>query len=807
MSRESEEEEEEEDGEEYEDVEPEGSLSTDGRNSEISRGESVNWYYDNFGRQCKKERIAKVSNKKIDRNGRSIKYNLTFEKVEKFVSHETKEIIIPIQTSNKKPKDDTKDPTDVETNSQVSRSSSDDSKTYSQVYSEIYEESVARQKNADNICKLYVQNRLRMHYYTENWVNSLELSMDDRGTEASDYSDIKSQCVQQKEKEKPASNVPKSHNQPKRKVFQNQLNNSELVPDNQQKWKTDFISISLPNLQVEEMYSEEEFPTQPDQSESWISRIEPERLSSNESIKSYTDEYQVNKSQAEYFQKSDQISSKNHSKFCVENENNAEEVSSSRDEQSCIENEDNMVDEYKEIKVEESESWRRKNKWETDSKNIQKIHNSVSSSVQSELSSIDYCQFVDRIEKPNCAVKGRESWRSKISYRSESSFEKQIILDPGDFEDLTDESGVETSQKSLEHVSSGDIETTDKDDSVKSFKKIRYKNNESAVDCNSYKSETYSSNHDEDYKPLDNLQISKQSSYRKNRDVRIDETISSQASAYHKEDQRFRQRIISERESNKRYISNSIRTCLVTPRSKGSEHHEYETDSATNLNGDRLPIRSRRSRRSRITAPKTYRDHACSPIRIINKEQHREDDEVAAEVPQSACSSKFDLKNEFSQASISSVDKSIQYPSDDELGNDKTHKFASETDMEVLEIPPTPVTLWSDSKKNISSPNSSNNSYRSSIVSISSYEPSVRFFRRTHAEDDDELPALPIDRNDSDPISYREHVALLAERALRACTNYYDEPLETSNAKVQLRYDPEKHYAALQSQRQYDDIL
>lgn len=753
MSRESEEE--EEDGEEIE--EPEGS-------SEISRDENVNWYYDNFGRQCKKECISKVSNKKIDRNGKSIKYNLTFERVEKF---ETKEII-PIQTSHKKSKDDTKDHTDAETNSQVSGSSSDDSKTYSQVYSEIYEESVARQKNADNICKLFMQDRLRMNYYTKDWVDCLEISMDDWATEASDYSDKKSQCVQQKEKKQPDTKELKSrsHSQPKGKLVQNQLNNSELVPYNQQQFKTDFISISLPNLQIEEMYSEE------DQPESWRSGDEQEGLSSNESIKSYTDEYQDNKSQDQ-------------SKFNLDNENNnnAEEVSAS----SQDEHEDNMVEEYKEIKVDESESWKRKNKWETDSKNIQKIHNSISSSVQSEISSIccNYNQFVDRIENPNFAVKGRESWRSKTS-----SFEKPMILDPEDFEALTDESGVETSHKSLEHLSTGNMESTENDDSVKSFKTNRYRNTESTDDCNSYKSETYFSNHDEEYTSLDNLQISKQSSYGNSGDLRI---ISE-------EDQGFRQRIISERESNKRPICQSIRTCLVTPRSKGSEYHEYETDSTTYFDRDRLPIRTRRSRRSRTTTPKTYRDHACSPIRIINTEQHGENNEVAVEVPQSACSSKFDLKNEFSQASISSEDKFMQYPSDDELGDNKTHKFGSEREV--------PLTLWSDSKKNMSSPNSSNNSCRSSIFSISSYEPSVRFYRRTQPEDDDdEWPALPIDRNDSNPISYREHVALLAERALRACTNYYGEPLEISNARIQPRFDPEKHFAALQSQRQRNDML
>lgn len=788
----------EEDEEEVEYDELDGSYSSHTRNSEIScslrsTDESDEWVNDKFGRQFKKERGARVSHEKFQRNVRSLKYNLkTFEKDE--LPNQTNKII-PIITAYKKPKDDAKDRTDAETISQFSVTSSDDSKTYSQVYSEIYEESVTRQKNADNICKLYITNQFRMHYghdmpeeATKHWVNCIELSMDDWTTEVSDYSDNQPQGVQ-----------------PTVGKINKEMNKKETHFNNQQKSKTNAISVSVPNLLIEEMYIGEPTSTRPeynliDQPESW-KRTELERFSKD------TDDCQANKSKAENSLKTAKEWSRDQSKFHEGNNNKRYIPSFHRDEQYCTENDEKMVNRYKERR-QESESW--SDKFETHSKNSTKM--SVCSLAQSELSSIEDCQIINGIEEPNkernisnCAVKGRESWRSTTSYISESSgsfdnMENQMIHISRDSDAHADQSGLDTSS---EQESYGNKETT-MNDCVKTFQKTIYSNKKPA-------GETYADSfkHDKEYKPLDNPQIFNQSK-KKSREVIIDETISSEGSALRNEEQRFQKRLISKNASSKRHMFQNNRTCSVTPRNKGSKQHDYETDSTANLNWGCAPIR-RRSRRSRITTPKTYRDKACSPIRILSTEQQEEENEVDMEAAQSGSSSKFDLKNEFSQASISSVDKSMQYPSDDELGNDKevlkTHELGSENDIEVLEIPQTPLTVRSDGEKNLSSQNSSYNSYRSSIASMSSYEPSVRFYRRTHAEDEDELVTLPKDRTDSHPLTYKEHVALLAERALRACTNYYNDPLETPIAKVQMCYDPEEHFKALHSQRQHDATM
>ncbi|KAH8407774.1 hypothetical protein KR222_005939, partial [Zaprionus bogoriensis] len=187
--------------------------------------------------------------------------------------------------------------------------------------------------------------------------------------------------------------------------------------------------------------------------------------------------------------------------------------------------------------------------------------------------------------------------------------------------------------------------------------------------------------------------------------------------------------------------------------------------------------------------------------------------------------SKSELKHEFSQASISSDDKAIQFPSETELEElmesgkqvyrnrldqaTDTIEFDNEHE-DILHIPLTPC---SDRKKDIGSPNSSYNSRRSedrssSISSITSYEPSVRFFRRTHAEDDEDS-ALLKDQDDAGPTSYKQHVARLAERALRKCTNYYDDNAKSNpepetkepNFEIQLLYCPEKQFNATKRQR------
>jgi len=279
--------------------------------------------------------------------------------------------------------------------------------------------------------------------------------------------------------------------------------------------------------------------------------------------------------------------------------------------------------------------------------------------------------------------------------------------------------------------------------------------------------------------------------------------------------------------------------------------HEYSSDSTNNYylssrgsTSSSSQISSKRSRKDRsgIIASKTYEDRACSPIKIkssrqtnqmINNQRETEDDDDV-DIPETSSSSKTEMNHHISQVSIISIDKGLQYPSETEQEESITsgrnvsylkvydldkalHQIHSDfkgntimfdNEDELLDI--------SDRKKDDSSRNSSYNSIpsadRSSICSISSYEPSERFYRRTRAEDDDDN--FTGDADDSEPMTYRKHVALLAERAFRTCTNYYNESIkripdldQELNEKVQMLYNSEMRFNTLERQKKEEDLI
>lgn len=227
-----------------------------------------------------------------------------------------------------------------------------------------------------------------------------------------------------------------------------------------------------------------------------------------------------------------------------------------------------------------------------------------------------------------------------------------------------------------------------------------------------------------------------------------------------------------------------------------------------------------------------------------------EADDVAAvgecyvEMPVSRRSTKSKLSKECSQTSIASEEKGVQYPSGDELGDlSKKKKRALkiyDLDEALLDVPKDfkgkaivfdnedelldislsdddlqlqaklQAAVWTNATKEGSSNNISCNSLpsgdsrksssSSSVFSICSYQPSERFHRRTQPEDDDDLKLPEVD-TDTQPITYEIHVARLAERALRACTDYYQRGVQLKPeleqdiaAKVQMLYNSEMQF-------------
>ncbi|XP_064549888.1 uncharacterized protein laf [Drosophila montana] len=234
---------------------------------------------------------------------------------------------------------------------------------------------------------------------------------------------------------------------------------------------------------------------------------------------------------------------------------------------------------------------------------------------------------------------------------------------------------------------------------------------------------------------------------------------------------------------------------------------------------------------------------------IVDNNDMADVGECYVEMPESDRSTKSKLSKECSQTSIASEEKGVQYPSSDELGESSKKKKRAlkiyDLDEALLEVPKDfkgkaivfdnedelldislsdddhqlqaklQAAAWGDAKKEGSSNNischslpsgdsrtssSSSSTANSSAFSICSYQPSERFYRRTQPEDEDDL-RLPEEEKDTQPITYEKHVARLAERALRACTDYYQRGVQLKPeleqdiaAKVQMLYNSETQF-------------
>lgn len=270
---------------------------------------------------------------------------------------------------------------------------------------------------------------------------------------------------------------------------------------------------------------------------------------------------------------------------------------------------------------------------------------------------------------------------------------------------------------------------------------------------------------------------------------------------------------------------------------------------------------------SQLSVAKKYQDRASSPIQIIYSDQsdccemepqrtnrmenvEPNDDKVdvaksCVTLPESAM--KSELSKERSQTSIVSEEKGVQYPSDDELGESTKIKRAYDPDEALLKGPSDlkedelldinlsddelqaqaklQAAAWGDGKIECSSNNSSCHSLptgnsrdsssttNSSAYSISSYVPSVRFYRRTQPEVDVDMNLLHDDK-DSPPVTYRKHVARLAAHALRASTNYYQADVELSPqleqnmaAQVEMLYNSETTFQTPQRLIKREELL
>ncbi|KAM8704541.1 hypothetical protein ACLKA7_009054 [Drosophila subpalustris] len=289
-----------------------------------------------------------------------------------------------------------------------------------------------------------------------------------------------------------------------------------------------------------------------------------------------------------------------------------------------------------------------------------------------------------------------------------------------------------------------------------------------------------------------------------------------------------------------------------------TNNYNLSSNSLTSSSSQKSSKRSRKSRSVLIT-PKTYEDRACSPIKIKSSRQFKKTISKQAETDTDE-GDKEEITESYSSTSskVISEDKGLQYPSETEL-EESIKSSASDKrsvpclkvydlDKALLEVPSDfkgnaimfdnedellDISLSDDEmqmqaklqeaasidrKKDVSSRNSSYNSIpsadRSSIFSMSSYEPSVRFYRRTHAEDDDDDDHLLDDADDSEPMTYKKHVSRLAERALRACTNYYNEGIKRKpdldqelNEKVQMLYNSEMRFNTMKRPNNRDDLL
>ncbi|TDG46612.1 hypothetical protein AWZ03_006924 [Drosophila navojoa] len=238
---------------------------------------------------------------------------------------------------------------------------------------------------------------------------------------------------------------------------------------------------------------------------------------------------------------------------------------------------------------------------------------------------------------------------------------------------------------------------------------------------------------------------------------------------------------------------------------------------------------------------KKYRDRASSPIQVIYSD-HSDSYERTARLEKIGYHKPGDrkarargrrmkseqLSEERSQTSIASEEKGVQYPSDDELnGSAKNSTKSPKISSRDEALPKVPKAGKGKQKKTGSSSNSSSchslpadnsgnsssSTTNSSDYSICNYVPSVRFYRRSEPEED---VVMDLAHNDNDPpaLTYKKHVARLAEHALRTCTNYYKESVEHSPeleediaTKVGMLYNAETKFNTTQRLEKREDLL
>ncbi|EDW15930.2 uncharacterized protein Dmoj_GI22507 [Drosophila mojavensis] len=237
---------------------------------------------------------------------------------------------------------------------------------------------------------------------------------------------------------------------------------------------------------------------------------------------------------------------------------------------------------------------------------------------------------------------------------------------------------------------------------------------------------------------------------------------------------------------------------------------------------------------------KKYRDRASSPIQVIYSD-HSDSYERTVRLERIGYNKPGDrrarsrgrkmkseqLPKERSQTSIASEEKGVQYPSDDELNDSAKNSTKSvkicKRDEALQKVPKHGK---GKEKKGGSSSNSSSchslptgnsgnssSTANSSAYSICNYVPSVRFHRRTEPEED---VVMDLAHNDNDPpaLTYKKHVARLAEHALRTCTNYYKESVEHSPeleediaTKVGMLYNSETKFNTTQRLDKQEDLM
>ncbi|XP_034485707.1 uncharacterized protein LOC117790379 [Drosophila innubila] len=693
-----------------------------------------------------------------------------------------------------------------DTESQLSPSSSDESKTYSQVYSEIFEESKARQKKAEKIRRVYNNNNNR----TQHWVEHIgEYDMDDCTTEASDRSDKESE-----------ENFKESENE------------------------LDYETLIKEQLDVIDQYQNDPLGSFRSCIEEYMFKIDKARSGKEKQTTSArrSEEKTKESNATDRSTRSNLISIKSYAQSLDSEGKSSERNSVGK----CLVDNDLNVNSTEILHFEHCEIYHVKRPI----KDLEprKFHSNDNKNIPNE-------EIFSNRSRYSLVKDCRE-----FSNNGEREDRKQNPTTNSQFSDESNQNVERNSEHFVEQIEEEKSQDT----------------NQSAD--NSYQLEAKS--FVEDWKSQSKISDISESSEKK--------SYESETSSNHIKVQkslRTRHRLNkSERASNNSHKSHHLPT-TSSPSSRIRSPYEDSSDSTNNYylssksltsSSSHSQNSSKRSRnaRSLIITPKTYEDRACSPIKIKSSRQTNQkirkqsesvgesgdtddDDNHKITESSSSSSSKAELKQQYSQVSINSEDKGLQYPSDDELQDSIKSPVSNkmsvpcfkvyDLDKALLEVPSDlkgnaimfdnedellnislsddelqmqaklQAAILSDRKKDISSRNSSYNSIpsadRSSICSISSYEPSERFYRRTQAEvDDDDNPIE--DADDSEPMTYKKHVSRLAERTLRACTNYYNEGIKLKpeldqelNEKVQMLYNSEMRFNTVKRQKQRDDLL